>query len=152
MPRESIILTLRDDDLKLRGLSPDKIDLELFEKISDEIAESANDRWAADLTAAINTVLGDDLSKYELTEKDKFSTYLVNWQWVEANRSIRVKKLTFSSATEKTAYIRGANECDRYAGEDFEFFHTLKAAMNKAKEIKDDMPLPKDIEIEIDLN
>ena len=66
MPRESIILTLRDDDLKLQGLSPDKIDLELFEKISAEINESANDRWAADLKAAINTVLGDDLSKYEL--------------------------------------------------------------------------------------
>jgi len=151
MPRESIILTLRDDDLKLQGLSPDKIDLELFEKISDEIAESANDRWADDLKAAINTVLGDDLSKYELNEKDKFSTYLVNWQCVEADHSIRVSKLTFSSATERAAYMRGALECDRYSGEDFEFFHTLEAAVDKANKIKDDMPLQEDIEIEVDL-
>lgn len=151
MAREIILMTLRDDDLKLQGLNPDKIDDGQFEKISEELGEYLNGCWEDFLERSIGEVLGSDLAKYELVDEKKPCIYMTDWQSVDSQFSISVKKIAFNSEAEKRAYMRGAVECDRYGGEDFEFFESLEAAMDKACKIKADNHGSDDIEIAIDL-
>lgn len=151
MAREIILMTLRDDDLKLQGLNPDKIDDGQFEKISEELGEYLNGCWEDFLERSIGEVLGSDLAKYELVDEKKPCIYMADWQSVDSQFSISVKKIAFNSEAEKRAYMRGAVECDRYGGEDFEFFESLEAAMDKACKIKADNHGSDDIEIAIDL-
>ena len=151
MAREIILMTLRDDDLRLQGLNPDKIDDGQFEKISEELLELLNGWWESGLESSIGEELGSDLAKYELVDENKPCIYMTDWQSVESQFSIDVKKIEFNTEAEKRAYIRGAVECDRYGGEDFEFFESLEAAMDKAKEIRADNNNPDDIEISVDL-
>ena len=151
MAREIILMTLRDDDLKLQGLNPDKVDDGQFEKISEELGEYLNECWEDFLERSIGEVLGPNLAKYELVDEKKPCIYMTDWQSVDSQFSISVKKIAFNSEAEKRAYIRGAVECDRYGGEDFEFFESLEAAMDKACTIKADNHGSDDIEIAVDL-